>query len=72
MDICHLKNTELEPKYQKYKGRVVLRRDIIKDDFGAYAVFTEQGSCASQMTVAKVLDVIAKLPDCGGQAADAV
>ena len=25
MDICHLKNAELEPKYQKKKGRVVLR-----------------------------------------------
>ena len=26
MDICHLKNAELEPKFQKYKGRVVLPR----------------------------------------------
>ena len=25
MDICHLKNAELETKHQKYKGRVVLR-----------------------------------------------
>ena len=25
MGICHLKNAELEPKFQKYKGRVVLR-----------------------------------------------
>ena len=24
MDICHLKNAEIEPKLQKYKGRVVL------------------------------------------------
>ena len=24
MDICHLKNVELETKHQKYKGRVVL------------------------------------------------
>ena len=23
MDICHLKNAELEAKHQKYKGRVV-------------------------------------------------
>ena len=27
MDICHLKNAELETKHQKYKGRVVLRGD---------------------------------------------
>ena len=33
MDICHLKNAELEAKHQKYKGRVVLRGDIVKDVF---------------------------------------
>ena len=33
---------------------------------------TEQGSSACQMTAAKVMDVIARLPDCDGQAADAV
>ena len=44
MDICHLKNAELEANHQKYKGRVVLRGDIVKDDSGAYAVFTEQGT----------------------------
>ena len=53
MDICHLKNAELEAKHQKYKGRVVFRGDIVKDDSGSYAVFTEQGSSASQMTAAK-------------------
>ena len=50
----------------------MLRGDIVKDDSGAHAVFTEQGSSASQMTAAKVIDVIARLPDCDGQAADAV
>ena len=53
MDICHLNNAELEAKHQKYKGRVVFRGDIVKDDSGFYAVFTEQGSSASQMTAAK-------------------
>ena len=43
MDICHLKNAELEAKHQKYKGRAVLRGDIVKDDLGSYAVFTDQG-----------------------------
>ena len=37
------KNAGLEPKLQKYKGRVVLRGDIVKNDSGAFAVFTEQG-----------------------------
>ena len=61
MDICHLKDAELEAKHQKYKGRVVLR-----------GVFTEQGSSASQMTAAKIMDIISRLPGCDGQAADAV
>ena len=62
LDICHPKN----------EGRVVLRGDTVKDDSGAYAAFTEQGSSASQMTAAKVMDVTARLPGCAGQAADAV
>ena len=63
MDICHLKNAELEAKHQKYKGRVVLRGDIVKDDSGSYAVFTEQGSPASQMTQQKSW---ISYPDCQG------
>ena len=50
----------------------MLRVDIVKDDSGAYAVFAEQGSSASQMTAAKMKDVVVRLPDCAGQAADAV
>ena len=72
MDICHLKNAEFEPKIQKDKGRVVLRGDFVKDDSGAYAVFVGRGSSASQVTAAKVMDVIARSSDCDGQAADAV
>ena len=71
-DICHLKNVEMETKHQKYKGRVVLRDDIVKDDSGSHAVFIEQGSSASQMTAAKVMDIISRLSGCAGQAAEAV
>ena len=62
MDIRHLKHAELEAKHQKYKGRVVLRGDIVKDDSGSYAVFTEPGSSASPMTAARVISY----PDCQG------
>ena len=66
-------NSELEPKFQTYKGRVVLRGDIVKkNDSGSYAVFTEQGSSALQMTAAKLMDVRARLPGCAGQAAHVV
>ena len=34
--------------------------------------FLKQGSSASQMAAAKAMDVIARLPDCDGHAADAV
>ena len=71
MEICHPKTSEPEQTFQKYKGRVVFRGDIVKDA-GSYAVFTEQGSSASQMTAAEVMDVIARLPDCDGHAADSV
>ena len=50
----------------------MLRGDIVKDNSGSYAVFTEQGSSASQMTAAKIMDIISRLPGCDGQAADAV
>ena len=72
MDICHLKNAELETKHQKYKSPLVLRGDIVKDDSQSYAVLTEQGSSASQVTAAKVTDIMSRLPGCAGEAADAV
>ena len=43
-----------------------------KDDCGSCVVFTEQSSSTSQMTAAKVMDIISRLPGCAGQAADAV
>ena len=64
MDICHLKNSEVEPKFEK--------GDIVKDDSGSHPVFTEQGSSASQMTATKIMDIFSRLPGCAGQAADAV
>ena len=72
VDLCHLENSELEPRYQKYKSRDVLRGNTVKDDSGSYAVFTEAGSSASQMTAAKVMDIISRFSGCSGQAADAV
>ena len=62
MDLCHLKYSELEPQFQKYKGRVVLRGDIVKDHSGSYAVFTEKRIISLEM-------ILSRLPGC---AADAV
>ena len=62
MDICHLKNAELETNYHKYNGRIVLRADSVKDDSDSYAAFTQKkkSSSASQMMAAIVMDVICK------------
>ena len=72
MDLSFSIVFELGNKFPKYKGRVVLLGDIVKDDSGWYAVFTEQGSSASHMTVAIVLDVTSRLPRCARQASDAL
>ena len=72
MDICHLKIAELEAKAPEIQRSSFLRGDIVKDNSGSYAVFTEQGSSASQMTAARVMDIIFRLPRCAGQAVDAV
>ena len=64
MDLCHL-TRNWNRSSRKYNGRVVQGEDGVKDDSGSDAVFTEQGSSASQMTAAKVLDF-------AGQASDAV
>ena len=59
------------PKWRQstkhYKGRIVVRGDIVKYGSGSYAVFTEQGASAPQMTAAKIMDVTARLPGCAGQ-----
>ena len=58
----HLSSGEcrIGEKHKKYKGRVVLRGDTVNDDSGFYSVFTEQGSSASQMTSAKVMEIYIK------------
>ena len=71
MDLCHLKNAELETKHQEYKGRIVFRSDLVKDDcLMRYSLNKDHQQ--SQMTAAKIMDIISRLPGCDGQAADAI
>ena len=60
------------PNYTSTKAESCSGETVVRDDSGAHAVFTETGSSASQMTAAKVMDVIARLTGCDGQEADAV
>ena len=71
MLLCHLKNSELAKEYQKYKGRAVFRGDTVKDENDFYAVFSEQGTSASNMSAAKFLAFIARLPGNDGEDSDA-
>ena len=61
----------MEAKHQKYKCGVVFRCDIVMDGSGFYAV-VEQGSSATEITAAEVMDIISRLPGCAGQAVDTV
>ena len=72
MVICHLKNAELEPKLQSTMAELCSMVTLYKTTLEPAQFFTEQGSSASQMTAAKVMDVSARLPACDGQAADAL
>lgn len=72
MDLCSIKHSELADEFRKYKGRVVFRGDYITDEYGMFAVFTEQGASASHIQAANILDAVASLPGCDGEDADAV
>ena len=72
MDLRHLKNSELENKFQKYKARAVLRGETVKNDSGNSVVSTEHSASATIMTVAKVLGVLSRLPSCSGQGSNSV
>ena len=69
--LCHIKNLERAQVEWQYKGRIVFRGDLVKDETGYKAVFTEQSTCASYMTGTKFLDIIARFPGCIGEDADA-
>ena len=70
MDLSHLKHSELAEYLQKYRGRVALRGEDVKDDARCQAVFAEQGS--SQMTAKDVPDTESCLLRKLGEANDAV
>ena len=70
--LCHIKHSELHEGLSlkdirtlmkdelEWKGRVVFRGDITRDESGYYAVFSEQGTSASHMAATKFLAVSRK------------
>lgn len=69
---CHEKHSELPGHLRSYKGRIVLRGDLVKDIDGYYAVFSEQGTSSSHMAATKFIDGIARLLGCDGEDSDAL
>ena len=72
MDLCHIKNSQLGKEFWRYKGRIVFRGDIVKNEQGNFAVFTEPGASASHLAAAKFMDAISRLPGNSGEDSDAV
>ena len=56
----------------EWKGRVVFRGDITRDESGYYAVFSEQGTSASHMAAAKFLDAISRFSGNDGEESDTI
>ena len=66
MDICHFKNFQIKNKSTKNTKDESCSEETVEDDSDAHAVFSLANDSA------KAMDVIARLPGCAGQAADAV
>ena len=63
MDIVHFMNVELETKHQKYKGRVVLRGDIVKDDLHLLQYSLNKDHQHHKWLQQKSWNIIYRLPD---------
>ena len=71
MTLCHIKNYQLHKSKWSYKGRIVFRGDCVKDEHGAHAVFSEQGTSASHLMAARFVYALAHMPGMDGEDSDA-
>ena len=71
-DLCHLNNADLARDLQKYRGRVVLRGNNVKDEGGYRAVFAGQGASGRADGRGTVLEQYVKNSGMTGEASDAV
>ena len=73
MDLCHPDQYQQPAKHlRKYRSRVILREDNVKDDKGYRAALTEQGAPASQVAAATFMKTVSRLPAKAGAAHDTV
>ena len=66
-----VKHEELPPDLQKYKGRVVVHGDNMKDESGLAAVFADAASSTLHIEASKLLGAVAPLTGHGGEQSDA-
>ena len=57
MGLCQITKSDWDNKFLKYKGRVVLRGDAVRDDSVFFTVSNARGSSASRMIAVIVSDV---------------
>ena len=73
MDFCHLKIAELEPKHQKIQRTSRAPRWHCEKTTQVHTQYLQnKDRQLRKVAAAKVMDVVARLPDCVGQATDAV
>ena len=72
LQLIGLKHSELDKKFQKWKGRVVIKGDQMKDQAYQAAIFQELSSSASLMSASKMLDIIGHMPGMSLAQADAI
>ena len=70
-DLCHQKHSERTDLPAEYKGRVIFQGNMMRDETGFYAIMSEQGTSASHMAGAKILDGLARMPGMTGHDSDA-
>lgn len=71
LELVHEKHAELNKVEKEYKGRCVLGGHNVRDASGYLGVFSEQGTSASLMPTAKMIDALARCPEMEGYEMDA-
>ena len=64
LTLAGIKHHELSPEYHKYKGRIVYRGDVIKDQFNQHVFFTEAENYYNSSNVHSVEShALVRMPD---------
>lgn len=64
MELCYVKNSELQLDDPNYKRRMAFRAGQNKDESRYHTLFGDHGISASHRTVAKALDAIGRMLGC--------